>query len=285
MADEHMPVGQQGNAKILAEISTGHVAEVVSISTAIGLGSAVVDVWGTSTGVAIVTDTSGTIQQYNRGLVRSIGGSSDAAIVTDTSGTIEAYLRGLVVALTSDTAAADAGAAGSLSAKARRLTQDMGRLYLTHSRHEIIRHPFGVGSLTTDGVQYSAATTTVSTEWTAIETVTVSPPGGGNLVELEFGLTMSVGRSTAAYISNHKWQAATVGSTWVDLTAAFASSAAASTAYVEYTHSGYFSTANANLMAMPVTARLVVQSSGTTGQSVTARTKNSSYTRFVYEST
>lgn len=286
MADEHLPVGQEGNAKILAEISSGHVAETINLTTAIGAGAMMLDVWGTSTGTAIVTDTSGTMQQYARGAVRTLGASTDAAVVTDTSGTVAAYLRALVVALTSGADMVDAGAVGVLSAKVRRLTQDLGRIFVDHSRHEFIEHPFARGSLTTDGVQYGTATTaSVGSSWAAVETVTIDPPYGGAIVELEFGLTASMGGSTVAYLRNHKWQAASVGSTWVDLCSAFVSSGAGSTSYVEQTHSGYFSTGNANLGTLPMQLRLVIYSSGATGETVTGRTKNSSYVRYVVEST
>lgn len=364
MADEQLPIGQQGNKKLLAEVSTGIVAETVNLTTAIGVGAVMMDVWGTSTGAAIVTDTSGTMQQYSRGLVRTIGastdaaivtdssgtvagylrglvrsvggssdtavvtdssgtlesyarglvrtvggssdaavltdtsgtlagyarglvrtvgGSSDTAVVTDTSGTISAYTRGLVKQLGSSTDAVVAGGAeGSLSAKLRRVTQDVDRLFIDHSRHEFVEHPFARGSLTTDGVQYSAPTTTLSTEWSAVETATIDPPYGGNIVELEFGLTASVAGSSVAVLRTHKWQAATVGSTWVDLMT-FTSTGAGSTAYIEQTHSGYFSTGNANLSALPMQVRLVVQS--TAVGTVTGRTKTSSYVRCVVEST
>lgn len=153
-------------------------------------------------------------------------------------------------------------------------------------RWEIIEHPFARGYLTTNGVQYSAATTsTAGSTWTAVETATINPPFAGTLVEAEFGLTASVAVSSAAYTVNHKWQACNVGSTWVDLTSAAHSTTIGSTAFTEVTLSGYFSTGSANFNAIPCQVRLAILSTGTTGQTITARTKNSSYVRLVYEST
>jgi len=101
MADERIPVGQLSNVKLLQETSTTTVvAEMVSISSELGFGGLAIEVWGTSTGAAVVTDTTGTMQSYNRGLVVSVGSSTATA--------------------------ADAGGEGSLSAKLRRATDTLG---------------------------------------------------------------------------------------------------------------------------------------------------------------
>lgn len=58
---------------------------------------------GVISGVAVVTDANGTLQQYLRGLVTALipvtGATADAAVVTDANGTLSGKLRGLVTLL------------------------------------------------------------------------------------------------------------------------------------------------------------------------------------------
>jgi hypothetical protein len=67
---------------------------------------------GTTAGAAVITDATGTVQQYLRGLVKlvaakigvtiadgdaaTVGVTTGAAVITDANGTVQGYLRGLV---------------------------------------------------------------------------------------------------------------------------------------------------------------------------------------------
>src|SRR4030042_1414683 len=82
---------------------------------------------------------------------------------------------------------------------------------------EHVEHPFAKGSLTSDGLQWSAEHTTATDSYEEVESVEISPPALGNVLEYEFGLTCAVKSSGAAESVLFKWQARNKGGAWVDL--------------------------------------------------------------------
>ena len=138
------------------------------------------------------------------------------------------------------------------------------------------RHPFGKGSLTTDGSQYSAEVTGIdNSAYVAIETITFQQPSGMILEEIEFGLTGAVGSSGTTDAKLWKWQASDNGADWQDLIAE--QSRAAGTAYADVSCSGRFApTGNFLGTGSSFQVRMVVKSGGAT-DTAKGKTKNSSY--------
>lgn len=145
---------------------------------------------------------------------------------------------------------------------------------------EHMEHPFGRGNLTSDGVQWSVERTTATDDYEEVESVAITPPALGEVLEFEFGLTCAVKSSGAAEAVLFKWQARNKGGTWVDLHSAVTYPANAST-YKEYTYSGRFKPV-ANFNKVPFEVRLVVKSGGAGGENALGKTKNSSYARVIY---
>ena len=104
---------------------------------------------------------------------------------------------------------------------------------------EHIEHPFARGSLTADGVQWSDEHTTSTDDYEEVESITITPPALGVVLEFEFGLTCAVKSSGASESVLFKWQARNEGGTWVDLNDEVTYSADASS-YKVYTYSGRF---------------------------------------------
>lgn len=145
---------------------------------------------------------------------------------------------------------------------------------------EHIEHPLAKGSLTSDGVQWSAEKTTASDDYETVEEVAVNPPALGAVIEFEFGLTCTVKSSGATESVLFKWQARNQDGTWVDLHGEVTYSADAST-YKEYTYSGRFQPV-ANFNAVPFDLRLAIKSGAAGGENAVGKTKNSSYVRVIY---
>lgn len=145
---------------------------------------------------------------------------------------------------------------------------------------EHIEHPFGRGNLTSDGVQWSAEHTTTADDYEEVESVSITPPALGEVLEYEFGLTCAVKSSGAAESVLFKWQARNQGGTWVDLNSEVTYPANASN-YKEYTYSGRFKPV-ANFNAIPFDVRLAVKSGGAGGENAVGKAKNSSYVKVVY---
>ena len=145
---------------------------------------------------------------------------------------------------------------------------------------EHIEHPFARGSLTADGVQWSDEHTTTTDDYEEVESVMITPPALGEVLEYEFGLTCAVKSSGAAEAVLFKWQARNSGGTWIDLHSEVTYPANAST-YKEYTYSGRFKPV-ANFDAIPFDIRLAIKSGGAGGESATGKTKNSSYVKVIY---
>jgi len=144
-----------------------------------------------------------------------------------------------------------------------------------------VRHPFGKGSLTTDGVQYCTEVTEITNAaYIEIEKVTIQQPTGMTLEEIEFGLTGAVGSSGATDAKNWKWQASDNGIDWQDLIAE--QTQAAGAAYADVSCSGRFApTGNFLGTSSSFQVRMVVKSGGAT-DTAKGKTKNSSYVELRY---
>ena len=146
-----------------------------------------------------------------------------------------------------------------------------------------IEHPFAKGSLTSNGVQWTATTdtTTAATDVTIDAAKTIEPPAAGSIVEVEFGLTAgfrAVSTATADII--YKWQARDKAGTWVTLCTVTKTDIG--TTEVEETYSGRFAT-EANFDVVPFDVQLVIQcNEANEGR---ARIKNSSYVKVIYNPT
>ena len=145
---------------------------------------------------------------------------------------------------------------------------------------EHVEYPFAKGSLTADGVQWSAEvdTTTADTD-VEVASITIKPPVLGGLIEVEFGLTAAFRAvSSATADVTYKWQARNEGGTWADLHGAV-TKADVGTTYVEETRSGRFEL-TANFGTLPFDVRLVIQcNEANEGR---AKIKNSSYVLVKY---
>jgi hypothetical protein len=145
---------------------------------------------------------------------------------------------------------------------------------------EHVEHPFVRGSLTSDGIQWSAEKTTSTDGYETVEEVTVNPPALGPVIEFEFGLTCAVKSSGATESVLFKWQARNSGGNWVDLHSEATYPANASV-YKEYTYSGRLKP-SANFNNIPFDIRLQIKSGSAGGENAVGKTKNSSYVRVVY---
>jgi len=142
---------------------------------------------------------------------------------------------------------------------------------------EITYFPFGKGSLTTDGVQYSAEVASIGDTYTPIETVTIINPHVFTLMEVGFGLTGAVKSSGAAESVLWKWQASDNGTDWQDLIAEQTVAASAAT-YADVSCSGRFAlTGNFLGTGESFQIRMVVKSGAVAGETATGKAKNSSY--------
>ncbi len=145
---------------------------------------------------------------------------------------------------------------------------------------EHMEHPFARGNLTSDGVQWSDEHTTSGDDYEEVESVAISPPALGEVLEYEFGLTCAVKSGGASESVLFKWQARNQGGTWVDLHEGVTYAANAST-YKEYTYSGQFSPVE-NFDSIPFDVRLVIKSGGAGGENADGKTKSSSYVKVIY---
>ena len=145
---------------------------------------------------------------------------------------------------------------------------------------EHIEHPFARGNLTADGVQWSNEYTTSTDDYEEVESITISPPALGEILEYEFGLACAVKSSGATEAVLLKWQARNHGGSWVDMHDEVTYAADAST-YKEYTYSGRFKPV-ANFNTVPFDVRLVIKSGGAGGENAVGKTKNSSYVKVIY---
>ena len=151
---------------------------------------------------------------------------------------------------------------------------------MTLATVEHIEHPFARGNLTSDGVQWSAEHTTSTDDYEEVESMVISPPPLGDVLEYEFGLTCAVKSSGATESVLFKWQARNKGGTWVDLHEEVTYPADASP-YKEYTYSGRFKPV-ANFNKLPFDVCLLIKSGAAGGENAVGKTKSSSYVKVIY---
>ncbi len=161
------------------------------------------------------------------------------------------------------------------------LTDALGKLIISGitnpDRFDFIVHPYGKGPLTVDGAQYSAEVASIDDTYTEIEKVTVVQPEGYTLEEIEFGLIGAVKSSSIAESVLWKWQASDNGTDWEDLCAE-QTRAASAAAYADVAVAGRFApTGNFLGTGASFQVRMVAKSGAAAGETVTAKTKNSSY--------
>lgn len=142
---------------------------------------------------------------------------------------------------------------------------------------EKIHHPFGKGSLTTNGVQYSTEVTGIDNDiYDPVESITIQQPDGYILEEIEFALTGALDVSgTPTDNALWKWQASDDGVSWQDLIAE--QTLTTPSAYTDVSCSGRFApTGNFLGTGLSFQVRMVAKCSST-NDTVLAKTKNSSY--------
>ena len=142
---------------------------------------------------------------------------------------------------------------------------------------EVTHHPFGKGALTIGGVQYGAEVASIThSAFTLVDIATITQPVGYTLYEIEFGLTGATKSSSTTKFAKHKWQGLDTGSSWEDLCTENTHAANAS-AYVDYTHAGRFAPTG-NFLGTGATFQIrMVAVAEDAGETVTGKTKNSSY--------
>ncbi len=146
---------------------------------------------------------------------------------------------------------------------------------------EYTEQPFGMGNLTSNGVQYSTEilAATGTTDYT-VESVTIEPSAPGDAIYYEFGLagTFKATSSTTADII-YQWQARNKAGTWVNLHSAVTKSNLGTAYITDEVYSGRFK-ATTNLNRVPFDVQLIFQcNEDSQGY---AKTKNSSYVKAVF---
>jgi len=142
--------------------------------------------------------------------------------------------------------------------------------------------PFGQGSLTTNGVQYCTEVGGLThAAFSNIETITWENPSKMDLVQIEFSLTGAVKSSGATKYVKWKWQASDNGADWEDLIAEQTRAADAS-AYLDVSCSGKFKPTGDFLGTKSnFKVRFVILAEDA-NETVTGKTKNSSYIKATY---
>ena len=147
--------------------------------------------------------------------------------------------------------------------------------------NELLEHPFGKGSLTTDGIQYAAETTGAgSAAYVATpDLATIYRPVGTRITEIEFGLTQAIKSSNSVETMLWKFQASDDNSAWQDLIdEQTAASGAAATGYLDKTALGRFTpTGNFAGTANPFYVRGVIKAPAAASGTLSAKMKNSGY--------
>lgn len=158
----------------------------------------------------------------------------------------------------------------------------------------ITEYPFGKDYLRSTGTQYSDEYTTVADEtYETVESVTIEPPVGGDIVEVELGITWSQKSDGTARYVRGRVQARNKNETWVTLSYdgtspvagnAYIEDTADASSYSKHTFSGRFETEwNFNKVPFDIRVQVLI------GPQVAAETehalgkvKNSSYIRVKY---
>ena len=144
-------------------------------------------------------------------------------------------------------------------------------------------HPWGKGSLTTDGTQYGAEATNATETLTDVEAaVAMYQPAGYTLVELECGLTMAVKSSGAAKNVLYQWLISDDGITYAALSA-LTTVTTPNTTYVDQFVGGRFlPIANALLAGSVFYLKCQIKTGAGTGETAYAKIKNNSYVTMRY---
>lgn len=175
--------------------------------------------------------------------------------------------------------------------KRTRLVREDGTFVKSFERHITIEYPFGKDKVRSTGIQYSDEVVTTAQDWKTVESVTIEPPVGGTIVELEVGITFSMKSSGAAKYVRGRVRVRNKDGTWVVICAdgtspaagnAYIEKAASAAAYTEYTFSGRIET-EANLNAVPLDIEVQVYPEAHVTETATGKVKNSSYVRIVYD--
>lgn len=159
--------------------------------------------------------------------------------------------------------------------------KNLDKHFLALMLSQWVMHPFNVGQLTTDGVQWTTEYTTTGDDWEIVATVYNDWPVKMNCRESEFGLTCRVKSSGAAEAVQFLWQVRNKHGAWLDLAPAVTRAADAS-AYLEYTYSGRV-IYNGYESQMPAEMRLKIKSAGAGGETASAQIKGSSYVRCLFD--
>ncbi len=152
------------------------------------------------------------------------------------------------------------------------LSQDI-RGYL-----EDLEFPFGKGDLTSNGIQYSDEVTESAGTATEVESVSINPPGSGDIIEVMFSITVATKSSDGVNDVEVTVQARNDSGTWV--TIGSYTETTPDTTYGEQTLSGTFET-ETNFNFVPFDIRVTVADEDG-NKTATAKVKNSSWVKVKY---
>ncbi|KKN34170.1 hypothetical protein LCGC14_0796240 [marine sediment metagenome] len=143
---------------------------------------------------------------------------------------------------------------------------------------ENIEFPFGKGDLTSNGIQFSDAVTESAGTATAVETVSINPPGEGDIIEVMFSITVASKSSDGVNDVAIVMQARNDAGTWV--TIGSYTETTPNTTYAEQTLSGTFEV-ETNFNSVPFDIRVTVADEDG-AKTATAKVKNSSWVKVKY---
>jgi hypothetical protein len=153
-----------------------------------------------------------------------------------------------------------------------------GRPCVVPALQEFTHRLVGGQDLAVDGVQWSTEAITVAADidYTGFS-ISLDYGLSGDLVLLNFALTLAIKAGSTTADPKFKWQARNAGGTWTDLMSGYITKADVNTTYVEVTVSGYMMAFPITLNAYPLDLRLLFQSNESTPGVATIKVKNSSY--------
>jgi hypothetical protein len=141
-------------------------------------------------------------------------------------------------------------------------------------------HPWGKGDLTSNGAQYTVATTGAAEDTiTSIGNATITIPTGATIIEVEYGLTAAVIEKDGETINLYY----RIGNTSTGYDT-MATTATTGTTYQDITYSGRYPTTGVNYTGTnPFVVDIAIKSTstGTTGNG--GKIKNSSYVTVIYK--
>lgn len=140
-----------------------------------------------------------------------------------------------------------------------------------------ILHPFGKGTLTTDGVQYCTEKVTSTDDYETVEEVTMTVPQSSPLEEIEFGLTAGFRSSSTAENVLYKWQIKDTSETSYDTLVAETTLTTPGVTSLERTWSGRKGAGTYFTATKSFNVRLQIKSGSAGGETAKGKTKSSSY--------